>query len=236
MTGSTTAARSCARSSRRRAAPARRAEGARRPEHPGELRQARSGGHLRGHADERARRGPVRVRHDEPARRRECPRHSQRTPVGKPAMIGSFAASPNGQFVLVEKVKRPFSRLVPWSDFPRGRRDLESPRREDPRGRGRADGRHRPDQRRDDRDRVRIAGCRPSRRRSCGSRRSTRVTSRTTVPFRDRIVTLKAPFAGEPDRSRQDPVSLRGRELDRRRQHHAERSGPEDAQRSARGS
>ena len=40
------------------------------------------------------------------------------TPVGKPAMIGGSSVSPNGQFLLVEKVKRPFSRLVPWRDFP----------------------------------------------------------------------------------------------------------------------
>ena len=40
------------------------------------------------------------------------------TPVGKPAMIESASPSPDGQFVLVSRVKRPFSRLLPASQFP----------------------------------------------------------------------------------------------------------------------
>ena len=44
------------------------AEGADRPEHPGELRQAGSRAHLPGPADQRARRGAVRVLLHEPAR------------------------------------------------------------------------------------------------------------------------------------------------------------------------
>ncbi len=42
----------------------------------------------------------------------------RRTPVGKPAMFADTSVSPNGQYILVEKVKRPFSRLLPWRDFP----------------------------------------------------------------------------------------------------------------------
>ncbi|CAN5680447.1 S9 family peptidase [soil metagenome] len=41
-----------------------------------------------------------------------------RTPTGKPAMIASAAVSPNGQYLLVEKIKRPFSRLVTMGGFP----------------------------------------------------------------------------------------------------------------------
>jgi dipeptidyl aminopeptidase/acylaminoacyl peptidase len=40
------------------------------------------------------------------------------TTVGKPAMVGG-TASPSGEFILVQSVKRPFSRLVTWRDFPR---------------------------------------------------------------------------------------------------------------------
>ena len=43
---------------------------------------------------------------------------ARRTPVGKPAMFADMSVSPNGQYILVEKVKRPFSRLLPWQDFP----------------------------------------------------------------------------------------------------------------------
>jgi dipeptidyl aminopeptidase/acylaminoacyl peptidase len=42
-----------------------------------------------------------------------------RTPVGKPGLTApTLSLSPNGQFILVERVKRPFSRLLPWPDFP----------------------------------------------------------------------------------------------------------------------
>jgi dipeptidyl aminopeptidase/acylaminoacyl peptidase len=41
-----------------------------------------------------------------------------RTPVGRPGIL-SGATSPDGQYVLVSVVKRPFSRLLPWSQFPR---------------------------------------------------------------------------------------------------------------------
>jgi dipeptidyl aminopeptidase/acylaminoacyl peptidase len=42
-------------------------------------------------------------------------RHS---PVGKPGIVAG-TASPDGQYVLVSRVKRPFSRLLPWFQFPR---------------------------------------------------------------------------------------------------------------------
>ncbi len=38
--------------------------------------------------------------------------------VGKPGMIISFDVSPNGRYVLLEKLKKPFSYLVPYSRFP----------------------------------------------------------------------------------------------------------------------
>jgi dipeptidyl aminopeptidase/acylaminoacyl peptidase len=41
-----------------------------------------------------------------------------RTPVGQPGIFQTFAPSPDGNFVLVAQVKHPFSRLVPYDDFP----------------------------------------------------------------------------------------------------------------------
>jgi dipeptidyl aminopeptidase/acylaminoacyl peptidase len=41
-----------------------------------------------------------------------------RTPVGRPGIYHTFAPSPDGNFVLVARVKPPFSRLVPYDDFP----------------------------------------------------------------------------------------------------------------------
>ena len=41
-----------------------------------------------------------------------------RTPVGRPGIFQTFAPSPDGNFVLVARVKRPFSWLVPYDDFP----------------------------------------------------------------------------------------------------------------------
>jgi dipeptidyl aminopeptidase/acylaminoacyl peptidase len=41
-----------------------------------------------------------------------------RTPVGRPGVFATFAPSPDGTFVLAARVKRPFSWLVPYEDFP----------------------------------------------------------------------------------------------------------------------
>jgi dipeptidyl aminopeptidase/acylaminoacyl peptidase len=43
----------------------------------------------------------------------------KRTPIGKPGLItASRSLSPDGKYVLVEKIKRPFSRLLPYYEFP----------------------------------------------------------------------------------------------------------------------
>jgi dipeptidyl aminopeptidase/acylaminoacyl peptidase len=42
----------------------------------------------------------------------------QRSPVGKPGIFETFGASPDGNYILIARVKRPFSWLVPYSDFP----------------------------------------------------------------------------------------------------------------------
>ena len=38
--------------------------------------------------------------------------------IGEPGMVRSFNASPDGQYIFVEKIKRPFSYLVPYYRFP----------------------------------------------------------------------------------------------------------------------
>jgi dipeptidyl aminopeptidase/acylaminoacyl peptidase len=41
-----------------------------------------------------------------------------RTPVGRPAIFHTYSPSPDGNFVLIARTKRPFSWLVPYDDFP----------------------------------------------------------------------------------------------------------------------
>ena len=41
-----------------------------------------------------------------------------RTAIGRPGIFETSDVSPNGEFVLVSRIKRPFSRLVPATDFP----------------------------------------------------------------------------------------------------------------------
>jgi dipeptidyl aminopeptidase/acylaminoacyl peptidase len=41
----------------------------------------------------------------------------QRTPVGTPALFTTAAPSPDGQFILVRKARRPYSWLVPYQNF-----------------------------------------------------------------------------------------------------------------------
>ncbi len=41
------------------------------------------------------------------------------TPVGKPAVFSIVTPSPSGEYILVSRLKRPFSHLVPYSDFAR---------------------------------------------------------------------------------------------------------------------
>ncbi len=44
--------------------------------------------------------------------------NGRKTLIGKPAIIESVSASPSGEYLLVSRIKRPFSRLVPMSGFP----------------------------------------------------------------------------------------------------------------------
>lgn len=120
-----------------------------------------------------------------------------KTAVGKPAIFNSVSASPDGQFVLVSRIKRPFSRLVTAGGFPK---DIEVWNRKG--------------------DVARVIGAQPSSEGTpiggvTVGPRSFRWSTvapatlvwaealdqgnpRNQVPFRDRVLTLPAPFGGEP--------------------------------------
>jgi len=118
-------------------------------------------------------------------------------PIGKPAIFAMASMSPNGQFMLVSRIKRPFSRLVTAFGFPKDvevwTRKGEVARKigEEPLGEG-----------------VPIGGVNLGPR----SYRWNPIEPATVlwaealdggdpknkVPARDRVLTLKAPFAGEP--------------------------------------
>ena len=122
---------------------------------------------------------------------------ARRTTVGRPGLHASTSVSPDGQFIIVERVKRPFSRLLPWRDFPT---DVEVWSRAGAKARTIADvpmG-----------DVVPINGVMtgPRSYRWAPREPATLVWAealdkgdiRNKVPNRDRLMTLKAPFTGEP--------------------------------------
>src|SRR6266446_1519057 len=41
-----------------------------------------------------------------------------KTPIGRPAIFASVTPSPSGEYILVSKIKRPFSHLIPMNGFP----------------------------------------------------------------------------------------------------------------------
>jgi dipeptidyl aminopeptidase/acylaminoacyl peptidase len=43
----------------------------------------------------------------------------QRSPIGQPAMYSDFSVSPDGNYALVTRVKRPFSWILPYQRFPK---------------------------------------------------------------------------------------------------------------------
>ena len=120
---------------------------------------------------------------------------ARRSPVGRPGTLAG-AASPNGEYVLVQRVQRPFSRLLPWSQFPR---DVEVWNRRGEHVRTIADVPMA--------DKVPINGVitGPRAHRWTPLEPATLMwvealdngDIRNKVPHRDRIVTLGAPFAGQ---------------------------------------
>ena len=125
------------------------------------------------------------------------PASGKATPIGKPGMIEEPAPSPDGRFFLVTRTKRPFSRLVPRDDFPK---DIEVWSRTGDKVRTIADmpmG-----------DAVPITGVitgpRGARWHAAAPATVVWVEAldggnlKNKVPHRDRLMTLAAPFAGEP--------------------------------------
>jgi dipeptidyl aminopeptidase/acylaminoacyl peptidase len=120
----------------------------------------------------------------------------RRTAIGPPGMI-SATPSPNGEYLLVSRIKRPFSRLLPYSGFPQ---DVEVWNRRGERVQAVADVPMR--------DTVPINGVMTGPRsvRWLPHAPATLLwvealdkgDLRNAVPHRDRIVTLPAPFAGDP--------------------------------------
>ncbi|HMV87883.1 MAG TPA: prolyl oligopeptidase family serine peptidase [Blastocatellia bacterium] len=42
----------------------------------------------------------------------------RKTPIGRPGILSDVTASPSGEYILISRIKRPFSRLVPMGGFP----------------------------------------------------------------------------------------------------------------------
>ena len=120
----------------------------------------------------------------------------RRTAIGRPGMI-SATPSPNGEYLLIFRTKRPFSRLLPSGGFPQ---DVEIWNRRGERVRTVADVPMR--------DTVPINGVitGPRSVRWLPHAPATLLwvealdkgDLRNAVPHRDRMVTLAAPFAGDP--------------------------------------
>jgi dipeptidyl aminopeptidase/acylaminoacyl peptidase len=119
------------------------------------------------------------------------------TPVGQPGLYELASPSPDGAYLLVARVKRPFSRLVPAEEFPK---DVEIWTREGRLVRRLAD--------LPSGENVPINGVLPGPRahRWHSAAPATVVWAepldagdpRREVPHRDRLLALEAPFRGEP--------------------------------------
>jgi dipeptidyl aminopeptidase/acylaminoacyl peptidase len=119
------------------------------------------------------------------------------TLVGKPAIFAAAAMSPDGQYILVARTKRPFSRLIPDEGFPRDieiwnrKGDLVRKIGEAPLAEG-----------------VPIGGVTTGPRSYrwntfepatvLWAEALDEGNPRKQVPARDRVLSLKSPFAGEP--------------------------------------
>ena len=119
------------------------------------------------------------------------------TAIGKPAILGDVAPSPNDHFILVTKIKRPFSHLVPMNDFPD---DVEIWDRHGAVVKKLAD--------QPSREGVPLTGVEagPRGHHWREDQPATVVWTealdggdlKNKVPFRDRVMTLAAPFSAEP--------------------------------------
>jgi dipeptidyl aminopeptidase/acylaminoacyl peptidase len=120
-----------------------------------------------------------------------------KTPIGRPAIFGSVTPAPGDQYILVTKIKKPFSHLMPMNGFPE---DVEIWTRAGQVARKIADVASR--------EGTTLTGVEPGPR---GYRwRADQAATilwvealdggdlKNKVPFRDKVVSLAAPFSGQP--------------------------------------
>jgi dipeptidyl aminopeptidase/acylaminoacyl peptidase len=121
----------------------------------------------------------------------------RKTLIGKPAIFDSVTPSPSGDFLLVTKIKRPFSHLIPMNGFPQ---DIEVWSRAGQLAKKVADV--------PSREGVSLTGVQQGPRgiRWRPDQPATilwvealdKGDLKNKVPFRDKVMMLSAPFAGEP--------------------------------------
>ena len=121
----------------------------------------------------------------------------RRTPVGEPRIVDELSPSPDGRYLMASVLKRPFSRLLPSNGYPKLVAIVERS------GKAVREIADLPST-----EGVPILGVLPGPRayRWNEAEPATAVwvealdegNPRNEVPFRDRVVMLKAPFAGEP--------------------------------------
>jgi dipeptidyl aminopeptidase/acylaminoacyl peptidase len=121
----------------------------------------------------------------------------RRTLIGRPAIFDEAEPSPSGDYLLVSKIKRPYSHLIPMNGFPQ---DVEIWNRRGETARKVADV--------PSREGVTLTGVRTGPRdyRWRPDQPATLVWAealdegnlKNKVPFRDRVMTVSAPFSGEP--------------------------------------
>src|SRR5262249_52979842 len=123
--------------------------------------------------------------------------NGRKTLIGRPGILENVTASPSGDYILVSRIQRPFSRLVPMGGFPREveiwnrRGDVVKKIANVPSSEG-----------------IPISGVqtgpRGSRWRPDQPATITWVEAldggnpKNKVPFRDKVISLTAPFSGEP--------------------------------------
>jgi len=120
-----------------------------------------------------------------------------KTLIGRPAIFQSVTPSPSGEYLLVSRIKRPFSHLIPMNGFPE---DVEVWSRRGEVARKIADV--------PSREGVSLTGVQPGPRgyRWRPDQPATVLWTealdggdmKNKVPFRDKVMSLAAPFNGEP--------------------------------------
>src|SRR5437667_4608894 len=121
----------------------------------------------------------------------------RRATIGSPAVLANVTPAPGGEYILVSRIKRPFSHLIPMNGFPE---DVEIWTRRGEVARKIAD--------RPSREGTPLTGVEPGPR-SAHWRADQPATlvwiealdggnPKTKVPFRDKLMSLGAPFTAEP--------------------------------------